>query len=80
MREKEIIRLDARVRDVIADAVFRAELRNGHQIVAYGPRDMKDRIGMLQPGDSVTVEMSPFDMSRGRIVEWKTSEVRNEGS
>lgn len=68
MREKEIIRLDAGVLSVLAPAVFRAELDNGHRIVAYAVREERDRAGRIQPGDRVRVEMSPFDMSRGRIV------------
>lgn len=71
MAEKsEIIRLDARVVDVLQGAAFTAELTNGHRIVAYaGPRE-KLKFGACLPGDRVIVEMSPYDMSRGRIVEW----------
>lgn len=68
MRQKEIIRLDARVVGVIADAVFRAELANGHEIVAYAGRGDRARVRGLEPGAVVSVEMSPFDMSKGQIV------------
>lgn len=64
----EIIRLDATVVSVIASAVFRVELANGHRLVAYAARAEKDRGGALGPGDRVRVALSPCDMSRGRLV------------
>lgn len=67
MRQEEIIRLDARVVGVIANAVFRAELGNGHSIVAFAERGDRDRCATLQPGAVINVRMSPFDMSRGVI-------------
>ena len=67
MHEKEIIRLDARVTGVIGNSAFRAELANGHRIVAFAVGADKDRTAALGPGDAVQVEMSPYDMSRGRI-------------
>lgn len=68
MRQKEIIRLDARVVGVIANAVFRAKLANGHDLVAYAEREDREKVGGIREGDRLRVEMSPFDMSRGRIV------------
>ena len=67
MHEKEIIRLDARVVGVIGNSAFRAELANGHRIVAFTVGPDKEKTATLGPGDVVKVEMSPYDMSRGRI-------------
>lgn len=67
MHEKEIIRLDARVVGVIGNSAFRAELANGHRIVAFAAGPDKEETATLGPGDVVRVEMSPYDMSRGRI-------------
>lgn len=67
MHEKEIIRLDARVVGVIGNSAFRAELLNGHRIVAFAVGPDKEKTATLGPGDVVKVEMSPYDMSRGRI-------------
>jgi translation initiation factor IF-1 len=67
MHEKEIIRLDARVVGVIGTSAFRAELANGHRIVAFAVGPDKEKTATLGPGDVVKVEMSPYDMSRGRI-------------
>ena len=68
MHEKEIIRLDARVLRVIGTCAFRAELANGHPLVAFAAGPDKEKAGGLGPGDVVKVEMSPYDMSRGRII------------
>jgi translation initiation factor IF-1 len=67
MHEKEIIRLDARVVGVIGTSAFRAELANGHRIVAFTAGPEKEKAATLGLGDVVKVEMSPYDMSRGRI-------------
>jgi len=74
-----IIRLDARVSGVIAHSVFRAELVNGHEIVAYAARSDRERFADLERGSTVTVEMSPYDMSRGRILTEKYEGFENEG-
>ncbi|MBN1268897.1 MAG: translation initiation factor IF-1 [Kiritimatiellae bacterium] len=64
---KEIILLDAKVLDVIGNAAFRAELANGHCLVAF--LKGADRVGAdrIAPGDTVKVQLSPFDMSKGCI-------------
>jgi translation initiation factor IF-1 len=67
MREKEIIRLDARVVDVIGNSAFQVKLENGHPFVAFSIGPDKERTTSLGPGDVVEVEMSPYDMSRGKI-------------
>jgi translation initiation factor IF-1 len=65
----EIIQLDARVVGMLSDTAFRAELGNGHRIVAYAAEAARSRVRGLRPGDPVKVELSPFDMSAGRIVD-----------
>jgi translation initiation factor IF-1 len=67
MNKKELILLDARLVSVIDENAFGAELQNGHGFVAFlGREDFG--AGDLEIGDSVQVEMSPFDMSKGRLV------------
>jgi translation initiation factor IF-1 len=73
MPQTEIIRLDAVVRSVIAQSVFRAELANGHRIVAFAAGKDGERVRDLAPGAQVSVEMSPYDMSKGRIVALEES-------
>ncbi len=67
MQKKETILLDARLKSVIDNNAFDAELRNGHRFVAFLGRH--DKGGSIpQVGAQVTVEMSPYDMSKGRLV------------
>jgi translation initiation factor IF-1 len=67
MAKQEAIQVEGVVTDVLPDQNFRVELENGHQILAYAAGKMsKFRIRVLV-GDRVTVDMSPYDFSRGRI-------------
>jgi translation initiation factor IF-1 len=68
MAKKEAIRLNAKVIDALPNAVFRVELENGHQIQAHVSGKMRMHFIRILPGDQVTVEMSPYDLKRGRIV------------
>ena len=68
MEKKELIRLDARLCDVIVHAVFAAELANGHTFVALAKQKSGKVIPGFRPSDRVTVEFSPFDMSTAHIV------------
>ena len=60
--------LDATLKAVINSTAFRAVLANGHEFTAYAGRGAEPQAASLQPGVQVRVEMSPFDMSRGRIL------------
>jgi translation initiation factor IF-1 len=68
MAEKEAIRLQAKVIDALPNAVFRVELENGHRILAHVSGKMRMHYIRILPGDMVTVEMSPYDLNRGRII------------
>lgn len=68
MAKKDAIKLEAKVIDALPNAVFRVELENGHQIMAHVSGKMRMHFIRILPGDSVTVEMSPYDLTRGRIV------------
>ncbi len=68
MPKKDTIRLQATITEALPNAVFRAELENGHEIMAHVSGKMRMHFIRILPGDSVTVEMSPYDLSRGRIV------------
>jgi len=68
MAKKEGIRLDATVIEALPNAVFRVELENGHKIMAHVSGKMRMHYIRILPGDTVTVEMSPYDLNRGRIV------------
>ena len=68
MTKKETIRLQARVLEALPNAMFRVELENGHKILAHVSGKMRMHFIRILPGDMVTVEMSPYDLNRGRIV------------
>jgi translation initiation factor IF-1 len=68
MVKRDAIRLDAKVIEALPNAVFKVELENGHIILAHVSGKMRMHFIRILPGDSVTVEISPYDLSRGRIV------------
>ncbi|MCK5218640.1 translation initiation factor IF-1, partial [bacterium] len=57
----------AKVTDALPNAMFRVKLENGHKILAHISGKMRMHFIRILPGDKVTVEMSPYDLSRGRI-------------
>ena len=68
MTKKDAIRLQAEVLEALPNAMFRAKLENGHQILAHVSGKMRMHFIRILPGDMVTVEMSPYDLNRGRII------------
>jgi translation initiation factor IF-1 len=68
MPKKDAIRLQAKVVDALPNAVFRVKLENGHEIMAHVSGKMRMHFIRILPGDNVIVEMSPYDLNRGRIV------------
>lgn len=67
MAKEEMIELEGSVKEVLPSAMFRVDLENGHQLLATTAGKMrKFRIRILA-GDRVTVEVSPYDLTRGRI-------------
>jgi translation initiation factor IF-1 len=64
----DAINVEGVIVDVAGRGLFRAELKNGHRILAYGTRRDREKLAVLKPGDRVNLDMSPFDMSKGRIV------------
>ena len=68
MVKKDAIKLKATVVEALPNAVFRVKLENDHMILAHVSGKMRMHFIRILPGDEVTVEMSPYDLSRGRIV------------
>ena len=68
MVKKDAIRLQAKVSEALPNAMFRVELVNGHRILAHVSGKMRMHFIRILPGDTVTVEMSPYDLNKGRIV------------
>ncbi len=68
MAKEEAIRLEAVVREALPNATFRVEVAGGHILLAHVSGKMRMRFIRIAPGDYVQVEVSPYDMTRGRIV------------
>jgi translation initiation factor IF-1 len=68
MAKEELMEFEGEVSEVLPDARFRVKLDNGHSMIAYTAGKMKkNRIKTIE-GDRVTVEMSPYDLDKGRII------------
>jgi translation initiation factor IF-1 len=68
MAKEEPITVEAIVTEALPNARFRAKLESGHQILAHVSGKMRMHYIRILPGDKITVEMSPYDLSKGRIV------------
>jgi len=68
MAKEEAIRLPGVVRESLPNATFRVEIQGGHRILARVCGKMRINFIRILPGDDVMVEMSPYDLTRGRII------------
>jgi translation initiation factor IF-1 len=68
-KEKEIIKLQGVIKETLPSTTFRIELENGHEVLAHISGRMRVNYIRLLPGDHVIVEMSPYDLTKGRIVQ-----------
>ena len=68
MAKEERIEFEGTVIEALPNAMFRVEIENGHKILAYVSGKMRTHFIRILPGDKVIVELSPYDLSRGRIV------------
>ncbi len=68
MTKKDAIKLQATVTEALPNAMFKVELENGHKILAHVSGKMRMHFIRILPGDKVTIEMSPYDLNRGRII------------
>jgi translation initiation factor IF-1 len=66
--QKEVIRMRGKVVEALPNTQFRVELENGHSIIAHISGKMRKHYIRLVPGDTVDVEMTPYDLTKGRIV------------
>lgn len=67
MAKEELIQVEGKVLETLPNAMFRVELDNGHKVLAHVSGKMRMHFIRILPGDRVTVELSPYDLSRGRI-------------
>ena len=67
MPKEEAIKVDGTITETLPNASFKVELENGHRVLAHISGKMRMHFIKILPGDKVTVELSPYDLSRGRI-------------
>jgi translation initiation factor IF-1 len=68
LAKEEAIEVEATVVEPLPNAMFRVQLENGHQVLAHISGKMRKHFIRILPGDKVRVELSPYDLNRGRIV------------
>jgi translation initiation factor IF-1 len=68
MAKEEAIQVEGTIIEPLPNAMFRVELENGHRILAHISGKMRMHFIKILPGDKVTVELSPYDLTRGRVV------------
>ncbi|EMW6050667.1 translation initiation factor IF-1 [Enterococcus faecalis] len=67
MAKEDMIEVEGTVVETLPNAMFKVELENGHQVLATVSGKIRMRYIRILPGDKVTVELSPYDLTRGRI-------------
>jgi len=72
MASKEVIELTGTIIETLPGTQFRVELENGHKIIAHVAGKMRKHYIRIVPGDSVTVELTPYDLTKGRITYRKS--------
>lgn len=70
MAKEDIIEVEGKVIDALPNAIFKVELENGHEILAHISGKLRMNYIRILPGDTVTVELSPYDLTKGRIT-WR---------
>jgi len=75
MAKKDAIEVAGKVVELLPGTMFRVELANGHRVLAHISGKMRMHFIRILPGDQVTVEMSPYDLSKGRITFRKKNET-----
>ena len=71
MSKQDMIEIEGVVKEAMPNAVFKVELPNGHEILAHISGKLRMNFIRILPGDKVTVEMSPYDLTKGRIT-WRS--------
>lgn len=68
MAKEEAIEVEGIVKEALPNTMFRVELQNGHMIMAHLSGKMRKHYIRIVPGDSVKIELSPYDLEKGRII------------
>lgn len=68
MSKQSLIKQDGIIIEALSNAMFRVQLENGHEIIAHISGKMRMNYIKILPGDKISVEMSPYDLTKGRII------------
>ncbi len=71
MSKEDVIEVEGTVVEALPNATFKVELANGHQLLAHISGKLRTNFIRILPGDKVTLEMSPYDLTKGRIT-WRS--------
>lgn len=67
MSKQDVIEMEGTIDEALPNAMFRVSLQNGHKVLAHISGKMRKHFIKILPGDNVKVELSPYDLTRGRI-------------
>ena len=70
MSKQDVIEVEGKVLEALPNAMFKVKLENGHEVLAHISGKLRQNYIKILPGDKVTMELSPYDLSRGRIT-WR---------
>ena len=70
MSKTDVIEIEGTVTEKLPNTMFRVKLENGHEVLAHISGKLRQNYIRIYPGDKVTLEMSPYDLSKGRII-WR---------
>lgn len=68
MTKQSLIKQDGTITESLSNAMFRVQLENGHEVIAHISGKMRMHYIKILPGDKVSIEMSPYDLTKGRII------------
>jgi translation initiation factor IF-1 len=68
MPKQSLIKQDGTITESLSNAMFRVQFENGHEVIAHISGKMRMHYIKILPGDKVSIEMSPYDLSKGRII------------
>ncbi len=67
LAKEDVIEIEGTIKETLPNAMFKVELANGHEVLAHVSGKIRMHYIKILPGDKVTVELSPYDLTRGRI-------------
>ena len=79
MSKSDVIEIEGTVVEKLPNTMFQVELENGHKVLAHISGKLRQNFIRILPGDKVTLELSPYDLSKGRII-WRDKQVKSKNN